>query len=170
MNRLDRLRTILLRVVKAVISINNAKPSFLIIGTQKGGTTSLFHYLQKHPNVLSPEKKEIQYFSWNYRRGLLWYRSFFPKKKNNKIAGEASPDYLFHPYAAKRAYEYNPNFKIIVLLREPIDRALSQYHHEINKNKHFKYQDFQDAIFKESLHFKEEWKFYMQCTEKLLKA
>lgn len=106
---------------------NRMVPQFLIIGAQKGGTSSLFYYLKTHPQIKRSIKKEIHFFNIFYDRGLRWYLSHFPSKSDKYITGEASPDYIFHPESPKRVYRLNPNMKLIVLLREPIERAYSAY-------------------------------------------
>jgi len=112
------------------------KPSFIVVGAQKAGTTSLYKYVVQHPDIKSTLLKEVHYFDLNYDKPLSWYQAFFPlKKKNDSITGEASPYYIFHPYAIKRIAENNPSIKIIVLLREPASRAISHYYHEVRKGK-----------------------------------
>lgn len=102
-------------------------PDFLILGAMKGGTTSLFHYLSQHPEIEVSRTQEIHYFSKKYKRSINYYKSFFPKTKTNKITGESSPYYLFHPQVPKRVKETIPDVKLIVLLRNPADRAYSHY-------------------------------------------
>jgi len=104
-------------------------PDFIIIGAQKGGTSSMFSYLEQHPQLKLSIKKEIHFFDCNYLNSLNWYRSHFPLKwiHSNKKTGEASPYYLFHPLAAQRVFQHCPEVKIIVLLRNPVDRAYSHY-------------------------------------------
>jgi hypothetical protein len=106
-------------------------PDFLIIGAQKAGTTALYAYLRRHPQIGGPAWKEVSYFDRHYRRGTAWYRGQFPFRSDGRIAGEASPGYLFHPLAPERVQETVPDAKLIVLLRNPIDRAFSHYHHEV---------------------------------------
>lgn len=115
------------------------KPNFLIIGVQRGGTSSLFRYLMEHPQIASPIDKEIHFFDLNYHLGWHWYMQQFPIFANNKnqenivnkniITGEASPYYIFHPLVAERVKRHCPEIKLIVLLRNPVDRAISHYHH-----------------------------------------
>ena len=108
-------------------------PSVLIIGAQKGGTTSLFNYLVQHPGIREPFGKEIHYFDLHYGRGPRWYQGRFPYRRQlegGKLTLDASPYYLAHPLAAERAAAMLPNVKLIALLRNPIDRALSHYQHE----------------------------------------
>jgi hypothetical protein len=109
-------------------------PDFLIIGAQKCGTTFLYQLLVQHPFVKPAFGKEIHYFDLNFGRGDNWYRSHFPlqvRKNRRYITGEASPYYLFHPHAARRASTVLPRAKLIVLLRNPVDRALSHYQHQM---------------------------------------
>jgi len=102
-------------------------PEFTVIGTQKGGTTSLFAYLRQHPNVMMPWLKEPHFFNTHFDKGVSWYRRFFPLKSSHKIGGEVTPCYMYHPAVAKRISVLLPNIKLIVMLREPIDRAYSGY-------------------------------------------
>lgn len=116
-------------------------PDFLIIGTQKGGTTSLYRYLLKHPNVLPPVKKEVHYFDIRFHKPIEWYRSFFPDLTQSPTTGsngkplltcEATPYYLFHPQVPKRMAAVLPDAKLIVILRNPVDRAYSNYRMEVD--------------------------------------
>jgi len=92
------------------------KPSFVIVGAQKAGTTSLYRYLIQHPNIKSSLLKEIHYFDLNYNKSLSWYHLFFPlKTKKNNITGEASPYYMFHPFAIERIAKVNPDIKIKII-------------------------------------------------------
>jgi hypothetical protein len=118
-------------------------PDFLVIGTQKGGTTSLFQYLVQHPDVSKATRKEIHYFDLHFRKGLRWYKSFFPlnstreyhlrRTGNALIAGEATPFYLFHPLIPGRVKEVLPKARLIVLIRDPVERAFSHYNHIISR-------------------------------------
>ena len=104
-------------------------PDFLCVGTQKGGTTSLQKLLEHHPETFLPIRKELQYFTLNYDLGANWYSQQFSGAKQNQVCGEITPYYLFHPEAATRIHKLLPNVKIIILLRDPVERALSQYFH-----------------------------------------
>ena len=104
-------------------------PDFLGLGVQKGGTTSLHRLLEQHPDVFLPPVKEVHYFSLNYASGEAWYRSQFAGAKPDQHCGEITPYYIFHPQVAARVKEALPQAKLIVLLRDPVDRALSQYFH-----------------------------------------
>lgn len=132
------------KAVKAIIHLPRRvtgflrrEPNFLIIGAQKAGTTSLHYYLNQHPDVAMSSLKEVHYFDANYRKGRNWYRSYFPLLMNAraKCVGEASPYYLFHPEVPSRVRENYPQVKIIILLREPASRALSQYKMERRKGR-----------------------------------
>ena len=115
-------------------------PDYLIIGTQRGGTTSLYKYLVQHPETAHALTKEIRFFDQNFERGLGWYRSRFPSaghrdhvrraRGTRLVVGEASPDYMFHPHAPGRIARTLPRAKLIVLLRNPVDRAWSHYWHQ----------------------------------------
>jgi hypothetical protein len=108
-------------------------PSLLIIGAQRSGTTSLFNYLVRHPRILPPFGKEIHYFDHNYDRGVRWYRGRFPysDRLRDALTLDASPYYLVHPLVPQRAAQLLPGVKLVALLRNPIDRALSHYQHEV---------------------------------------
>lgn len=109
-------------------------PDFIIIGAQKCGTSFLYRSICRHPYARLAAVKEVQYFTLHFDKGVDWYRSHFlsPTRKKGRrlITGEASPYYLYHPHAAKRAVTVVPNVKLIVLLRNPVDRAYSDYHHQ----------------------------------------
>jgi len=116
-------------------------PDYLVIGAQRCGTTSLHRYLERHPCVAPAARKEIHFFDENFGRGLLWYRTYFPTAIHRAVqggvrgrrilSGEASPYYVFHPHAPRRVFETLPTAKLVLLLRNPVDRAYSHYHHEV---------------------------------------
>ena len=120
-------------------------PDYLIIGTHRGGTTSLHQYLQQHPCVAPifprlQNVKGVRYFDQNYFRGIDWYRSHFPTVAYRSyrrrlhgepvLCGDTSPYYLFHPAAAERAAKDVPQAKIMALLRDPLERAYSHWKRE----------------------------------------
>ncbi|MFD0786834.1 sulfotransferase domain-containing protein [Micromonospora azadirachtae] len=116
-------------------------PDFLIIGTKRGGTTSLWNYLIQHPLVprLFPawNTKASHYFEEHWQRGEPWYRSHFPTQRQRAAlasrhggpvrVGEAAPLYMFHPLAAQRVAALMPSVRLIVLLRDPVERAYSHW-------------------------------------------
>jgi hypothetical protein len=110
-----------------------ALPDFVIIGAQKGGTSSLHYLLTQHPNVERAARKEIHYFDRpeRFEKGTEWYRLCFPPPKwqngQRSITGEASPSYLFHPLVPQRMKQVVPDARLIVLLRNPVIRAYSHY-------------------------------------------
>ena len=116
-------------------------PGFLIIGAQKAGTTALYSYLREHPAITGPPWKEVSFFDRHFWRGDAWYRGHFPNRLYLRrmraragvepIVGEASPSYVFHPLAPQRVASLLPDVRLIVLVRNPVDRALSHYHHEV---------------------------------------
>ncbi|HVY78853.1 MAG TPA: sulfotransferase domain-containing protein [Solirubrobacterales bacterium] len=105
-------------------------PDFLVIGAQKAGTTSLLSYLCQHPAVRPPVRKEVHFLDHEFERGPSWYRAHFARRRPGTVTGEATPYYLFHPLAARRAAAVVPGARLVVLLRDPIDRAFSQHNHE----------------------------------------
>ncbi|WP_417513667.1 sulfotransferase domain-containing protein [Minwuia sp.] len=119
-------------------------PDFVIVGAQKAGTTSLFHYLQQHPRIATPSSKEVHYFDYNYHRGENWYRGHFQmaaaKARQEAALGEsvlnfeASPYYMYHPLAIERMKADLPAPKAIAMLRDPVARTYSHYWHEHNKD------------------------------------
>ncbi len=132
-------------------------PDFIIIGTQRGGTSSLYHYLLAHPQIAAATKKEIHFFDNNFHRGIPWYRAQFPSLiqgdigetigRQRCITGEASPYYLFHPHAPARAALVVPQAKLIVLLRNPVDRAYSNYYHSVKRG--YETLSFEEALAQE---------------------
>ena len=141
-NRLGRL---LSRQYRLWTAERRCLPDFIIIGTQKGGTTSLFHYLAQHPQLEASWRKEVHFFDGglnprrdNHARGERWYRANFPLAANmtaDEQAFEASPLYLFHPLAPARMAALLPEVRLIALLRNPVERALSHYFHEVRKGR-----------------------------------
>jgi hypothetical protein len=119
-------------------------PSFVIIGGQRCGTTSLYRYLAQHPQVAPVIlEKGAHYFSTNYDKGVAWYRAHFVTEATRRlqrsrmgkdvITGEASPYYLYHPLAPGRMHELLPGVKLIVMLRDPVKRAFSSHRHMVER-------------------------------------
>ena len=107
-------------------------PDLLVIGAQRGGTSTLYRHLGRHPDVAPSLRKEVEYFSRRYGRGERWYRAHFALGLGRqRLRFEATPDYLFHPVAAARAAVVVPHARIVVLLRDPVARAWSHYHHMV---------------------------------------
>ena len=104
-------------------------PDFLGVGTQKGGTTYLHNLLKCHPQIFLAHPKEIHFFSLHWQKGKDWYLSHFNDATDNQVCGEFTPYYLYHPEAPQRICSLLPDVKNIILLRDPVERALSQYFH-----------------------------------------
>ena len=120
-------------------------PDFVIIGAMKAGTTSLYDFIIKHPAIAPASRKELHYFSWRHIYGELWYRTNFPtkiskyyfyKKTGQKLlSGEATSSYLFYPMIPERMKKVLPDVKLIVILRNPVNRAYSDYCMVFRNNK-----------------------------------
>jgi hypothetical protein len=120
-------------------------PEFLIIGAQRCGTTSLYKYLADHPQFRSAtlRTKGVHFFDTRYEKGMAWYRAHYPtglyrayfkaRHRADLITGEASPYYLFHPHVPYRIAKHLPQVKLIVMLRDPIERTYSQWQHELSR-------------------------------------
>lgn len=115
-------------------------PAFLMVGTQRGGTTSLFRALAAHPATCPPNlHKGVHYFDVEYHRGLDWYRGHFPTRSSARrrsgdappLAFESAGYYMHHPLAPGRIAADLPDVKLIVLLRDPVERAYSAHKHEL---------------------------------------
>jgi hypothetical protein len=112
-------------------------PDFVIIGAAKAGTTSLYGWLSEHPFVAPASTKEVHYFDYNHYRGEDWYRAHFPLALDRDafaevhgrpfITGEASPPYIAHCWAPERLARLLPHAKLLVNVRDPVDRAYSQF-------------------------------------------
>jgi len=138
-------RRIELKLRKASSSLR-ALPDFIIAGAQKCGTSSMHQYFTQHPRLLAGTVKEIHFFDggldpvWDkYAEGEALYRSYFPLRstvrKKQALCYEASPDYLFNPVSAERMARLIPDAKIVVLLRDPVERAISHYFHELRRGR-----------------------------------
>ncbi len=128
-------------------------PELLIIGAQRSGTSSLYKYLEHHPCVVPSLRKETHFFSLNYEKGSDWYRAHFPShwrravtrgRRGRVLTFESTPYYLFHPLAAARAAEVVPDACILVLLRNPVERAYSHYCHNLRHGR--EPLSFEDAL------------------------
>ncbi|WP_204013042.1 sulfotransferase [Sphaerimonospora thailandensis] len=127
-------------------------PDFLLIGAKRGGSTSLYYALLEHPNIIplfpsadllpkANHTKGVHFFDSNYQRGMRWYRSYLPSKAARSraarraggpvITGEGSPYYLYHPLAAQRAARDVPDARILLILRDPVERTFSHYRERV---------------------------------------
>lgn len=129
-------------------------PDFLIVGGQRCGTTSLFKTLAQHPSVARPLAfKGIHYFDMHFDNSFRWYRGHFPVSltsrlrrlgKPRPVTGESSPFYGFHPLAPQRIAEALPDIRLIMLLRDPVERAYSAHSHE--RARGFESETFERAL------------------------
>ena len=111
-------------------------PDFFVIGPGRTGTTSLFHYLGQHPSISKSAYDELGFFDVNYHLGLNWYRSLFPSILNKFLVKlktkmfltyDVTPSYVRRPWVAKRIKNLFPKSKLIIVLRNPIDKSYSTY-------------------------------------------
>ena len=162
MKRLEQFRQPVVRVARRsaipfgrVTSPIRILPEFLIVGAQRAGTTSLYKYLAAHPDVGRVRfGKGVHYFDTNYGRSLGWYQSHFPLDASRlplvtgpSVVGEGAPYYMFHPECASRINETLPAVRIIAILRDPIERAHSQWVHETARG--FETLPFEEALLAE---------------------
>lgn len=126
----------------------NKKVNTLIIGAGRSGTTTLHKLLEEHAEVAFSKIKEVHYFSIDdlHSRGEDYYHSFYPNYNNEKIIASADTYLLMDYTAIERIYNYNPGMKIIVMLRNPVDRAYSSYNYSVNYGYHKAYGSFLDCI------------------------
>jgi hypothetical protein len=105
-----------------------ALPDYIIIGAQRCGTTSMMRYVGVHPRVSFVARKEIHFFSQRYGKGKHWYGQQLGKRKTGLLCGEKSADYMVDPRVPERIAQMIPRAKLICLLRNPVDRALSGFY------------------------------------------
>lgn len=103
-------------------------PHFLVAGMPRGGTTSLYHHLSQHPNVFLPYRKEVNYFSVHYDRGLGWYASLYDERQPEQISGDISPPCFFDPTSIAKIRAHGGDTKVILVIRNPVEWAVSLFH------------------------------------------
>jgi Sulfotransferase family len=103
------------------------KPDFLYIGSSKSGSTWIFKILSWHPNIYMYPGKHIGFFTRQFDKGWDWYLSNFKRGPEHKVVGEASHSYLISEHALERIHQHLPDAKLLVCLREPVERTFSQY-------------------------------------------
>ncbi|GGS83134.1 deacetylase sulfotransferase [Planobispora rosea] len=127
-------------------------PDFLLIGAKRGGSTSFYYALLEHPRIVplfpaagflpkANHTKGVHFFDSHYGRGMRWYRSHLPSRYSRArasrraggpvLTGEGSPYYLHHPLAAERAARHVPDARILLILRDPIERTFSHYRERV---------------------------------------
>ena len=130
-------------------------PGFLIVGGQRCGTTSMYRALSQHPAVLKAVlHKGVHYFDTNYQRGIGWYQAHFPLNAHARwverssgmppVTFESSPYYMFHPLAAQRIATDLPGVRLLVLVRDPVERAYSAHAHELGRG--YETEPFEQAL------------------------
>lgn len=150
---------------------SRSKPNFICIGVQKGGTSWLHRQFTAHPEIFVPDaRKEIQFFTEYYDRGVTWYEKWFEGAGDAKAIGEVTPDYIYFEEVAGRMHNYDPTLKLIIMLRNPVERAYSHYRMVFQSGQGQKYKDFDDFMtrhphaFKRGLYAKqiEHWFQYFK--------
>lgn len=157
-------------------------PNFLLIGTAKAGTTSLYHYLRQHPDVYMPAVKEPRFFAYadappamvgpgdreaNEDSGAVYtmdaYRALFDGVTDEPAVGEASVNYLYSETAPRRIHQHVPNAHLIAILRNPIERAYSHYLHLLRAGRE-PLRDFEAALAAEPERRRKGWEWSWHYT------
>ena len=151
-SEINPYRFSLKRAYRVVTNQIRVLPDFVVIGSSKSGTTSLHHYIIQHPSIIA--ERNVHFFEYIHTDSIEWYRAHFPTKvyknfkkiirKEKLIVGEQTATYLFHPLIPKRIHTTIPNAKLIVVLRNPVDRAYSNYKHQVREG--IEKRTFEDAI------------------------
>jgi len=146
-------------------------PNFLIVGAAKAGTTSLYHYLKQHPQIFMSALKEPKFFALEGKKlnfngpsqhintdsvnNLKDYRALFADVTTEKSIGEASPLYLYDNQAAKQIHSRLPEAKLIVILRDPVERAFSSFAHLVREG--YETLSFEEGLAEENKRIQENW-------------
>jgi hypothetical protein len=135
--------------MKDTIACYAPAPNFFIVGAGKCGTTSLYEYLRQHPDVFMPDRKELHFFSTDLERpnriSEEEYFGLFQGAEGKKCIGEASADYLYSRAACDRIKNVYPNARIIIALRNPIDKVYSTHGYAVWRGRE-KVENFEDAL------------------------
>ena len=125
--------------------MTDLKPDFIIVGAMKGGTSTLAYFLE-HQNDIVMAPGEVNFFDndKNYSKGKIWYQKQFKSKDNNKIWGEKTATYHYDEKVPERIHKFNPCIKLVWILRNPVDRAYSNYWHRVKYGGEF--NSFDDAV------------------------
>lgn len=107
------------------------KPTFIGIGAQKCASTWIYDVLKDHPDVVLSQQKEVDFFSYKYDHGIQWYEKHFSEADGHAVVGEISPSYFHEPAVPARVHRHYPDIKLIVSLRNPVKRAISNHLHEV---------------------------------------
>lgn len=131
-------------------------PNFLICGAQKAGTTALHRYLKQHPDVFMSRPKETWFFDERYDRGIEWFSTHFEEHNGESAIGEATARTMSTPEAPARIAKHLPNARLLFILRNPIDRAYSQYHYYVYTGKVKASRSFHEVIQDKKSEFRED--------------
>jgi hypothetical protein len=139
-------------------------PDYLLIGAAKAGTTTLHAWLAAHPAVVPSTTKEVHYFDYSFYRGEDWYRGHFPslaerdafEREHGRpfLTGESSPTYLAHQWAPVRIARHLPDVRLLLALRNPVDRTYSQFQMSVREG--FDDLSFEDALEREEVRLEPE--------------
>ena len=135
-------------------------PSFFIIGTQKGGTSTLHGWLKQHSEICLPNLKETHYYSFDeyYKKGIGWYHKWFRPTDETKLFGEVDPSYMYFPQSVERIKKHHANPKFIFILRRPIERAYS--HFQMSCQRGHENESFFEALEEEDKRLDNDQKIY----------
>lgn len=114
-------------------------PNFIIAGAEKSGTSSLAFLLSQHSDIFMPAQKELHFFEndQNFEKGISWYQEQFQGQLSESAVGECTPLYMYDPRAAERIHSLLPDIKLLFILRNPADRAYSNYWHQVRGGKEY---------------------------------
>lgn len=156
-------------------------PNFLVIGAAKAGTTSLYRYLKQHPQIFMSPHKEPRFFAlegqsldfkgpgdmtrFNFCTDITAYQSLFERVTNEQAIGEVSPWYLYVPQSVERIKHHIPNAKLIAILRDPVDRAYSNYLHALREELE-PLDDFESAMEAEAERIEQNWSYRWHYKQK----
>jgi hypothetical protein len=102
-------------------------PDFVIMGALRSGSTALFRYLSEHPSIYMPDSKELRFFNQRFESGVDWYSQNFAAAQVDQLVGEATPGYMYRAETVDRMAATIPDAELIVILRDPVDRAYSHF-------------------------------------------
>lgn len=108
-------------------------PNFIGIGAPRSGTTWIYEMLRSHPSVFMSNEKELEYFNFNFHKGISWYAKYFEKSGGTKVIGEFSPTYLAHSNSPRRMRKVLPHVKLLACLRNPVEQIFSRYQYTVNR-------------------------------------
>lgn len=123
---------------------NNFEIEFFLLGVPKAASSWIYRCFKEHPEIYVPEKDSLRYFDLKYHKGISWYKKHYEEAEKAQIKIDPSPTYFRSPVAPQRIANDFPNAKFILCLRNPVDRAFSQFWHE-KKNQRFDF-DFSEVI------------------------